>query len=209
MATQITWPILWLPIDTRQYCCSTIRPYLSVRFDGTYHTYSKYSRLRSYRLGHSDLLERPCPGCHCSALFKNNIAHTNNSPLRMCIFFCHSRIFGFDNFSSIVPRIILLFLLSLVVVDQELHDMGGVVDRIVHESREDSLALQRCDPLDDFRRCIDAINNRHATNVVGFSVLQRVTGCVRRKSGAEPRQRILMYGVYVDSGRRRRWCWRC
>lgn len=47
--------------------------------------------------------------------------------------------------------------------------MGPVVNRILPVSREDSLALQKCDPLDDFRRCIDAINNRHAANVVSMA----------------------------------------
>lgn len=37
---------------------------------------------------------------------------------------------------------------------------------MLHESVEDSLRQQRRDPLDDFRRCIDAVNNRHAPNVV-------------------------------------------
>ncbi|CAM9731324.1 unnamed protein product [Ascophyllum nodosum] len=48
---------------------------------------------------------------------------------------------------------------------RELHDMKPVVDRILHESRELSLRHQRCDPLDDFKRCIEAINNRHTSNV--------------------------------------------
>ncbi|CAM9440971.1 unnamed protein product, partial [Hapterophycus canaliculatus] len=48
---------------------------------------------------------------------------------------------------------------------QELHGMENVVKRMVHGTRADSLQQQRCDPLDDFRRCIDAVNNRHASNV--------------------------------------------
>ena len=49
---------------------------------------------------------------------------------------------------------------------QDLHDAQHIVDRMVHDTREDSLQHQRCDPLDDFRRCVDAVNNRHASNVV-------------------------------------------
>ena len=49
---------------------------------------------------------------------------------------------------------------------QELYDAQHIVDRMVHDTREDSLQHQRCDPLDDFRRCVDAVNNRHASNVV-------------------------------------------
>lgn len=44
--------------------------------------------------------------------------------------------------------------------------MEGEVERMVHESKEDSLRQQRRDPLDDFRRCIDAVTSRHAPNVV-------------------------------------------
>ena len=55
---------------------------------------------------------------------------------------------------------------------QELHDMKPVVDRILHESRELSLRHQRCDPLDDFKRCIEAINNRHTSNVVSRFFLE-------------------------------------
>ncbi len=40
------------------------------------------------------------------------------------------------------------------------------MERILHDNVEDSLRQQRRDPLDDFRRCIDAVNNRHAPNVV-------------------------------------------
>ncbi|CBJ48758.1 pyruvate dehydrogenase kinase isoform 2; PDK2 [Ectocarpus siliculosus] len=49
---------------------------------------------------------------------------------------------------------------------QELRDAGSVVERMLsHGTREDSLRQQRCDPLDDFRRTVDAVNNRHAPNV--------------------------------------------
>lgn len=47
--------------------------------------------------------------------------------------------------------------------------MGSVVERMVHETKEESLQQQRRDPLDDFRRCIDAVNNRHAPNVVSLA----------------------------------------
>lgn len=49
---------------------------------------------------------------------------------------------------------------------QDLHNVEGEVERMVHESKEDSLRQQRRDPLDDFRRCIDAVTSRHAPNVV-------------------------------------------
>lgn len=50
-------------------------------------------------------------------------------------------------------------------VQQELYDMEHVVGRMVHVTREESLQHQRCDPLDDFRRCVDAVSNRHGSNV--------------------------------------------
>lgn len=49
--------------------------------------------------------------------------------------------------------------------------MKHVVDRILHGSRELSLQYQRRDPLDDFQRCIEAINNRHTSNVVSLPYL--------------------------------------
>ena len=51
-------------------------------------------------------------------------------------------------------------------IAQDLYNVENEVERMVHESKEDSLRQQRRDPLDDFRRCIDAVTNRHAPNVV-------------------------------------------
>ncbi|CAM9998617.1 unnamed protein product [Pylaiella littoralis] len=73
---------------------------------------------------------------------------------------------------------------------QELHGMGSVVKRMVHDTKEESLFRLRCDPLDDFRRCIDAVNNRHASNVESLMEAKREEGRKGRTVGTDKEQQL-------------------
>lgn len=98
----------------------------------------------------------PCP-CACPLLpllAPSHKMHTSDRETRL------------DKNSTSTKRPLFFRLFFQLKPKQELHAMGQVVNRIVTGSREQSLNAQGCDPLDDFRRCIDAINNRHTANVV-------------------------------------------
>ncbi|CAM9575680.1 unnamed protein product [Scytosiphon promiscuus] len=81
---------------------------------------------------------------------------------------------------------------------QELHDVKGVVDRMVHGSRADSLQQQRCHPLDDFRRCVDAVNNRHATNVETLMEAKRDAGLPQGTVGGDAAEREHRLQLLID-----------
>eukprot|EP00903_Cladosiphon_okamuranus_P006460 g6320.t1 len=73
---------------------------------------------------------------------------------------------------------------------QDLHKVKSEVERMVHESKEDSLRQQRRDPLDDFRRCIDAVTNRHAPNVETLMAAKRTLAMAGGIHGPEHERRL-------------------
>ncbi|CAB1120489.1 unnamed protein product [Ectocarpus sp. CCAP 1310/34] len=80
---------------------------------------------------------------------------------------------------------------------QELLDAGSVVERMLpHGTREDSLQRQRCDPLDDFRRTVDAVNNRHAPNVETLMEAKREAS--RGAGGVGPESENHLQGLVDD-----------